>query len=241
MTPATRSRFFGESGGTLISAAVQEVPTRLMAPLIEKVEQAVKAAGGDQVIVTGVTVVTTREGTRTISNLNVSLTFAVFADLFVMIVAFRNWSIGALAVMSNTLPILATCAVLYLLGRGMQFNTVIALTVAFGIAVDDTTHYLNRFLLQRDGRRSLVARLIDTSHHIGPVLVGTTIIIVAGLSVTLASGMPTIRLFGGLTAATLVVALVADLLILPALIAGPAKRWFEKQRDSGMASRDAPA
>ncbi len=241
MAPSTRSRFFGDADAALVSATVHETPTHLMEPLIERIESAVKAAGGDRVIVTGVTVVTTREGTRTISNLNVSLTFAVFADLFVMIVAFRNWSIGLLAVLSNTLPILTTCAVLYLLGRGMQFNTVIALTVAFGIAVDDTTHYLNRFLLQRDARKSVGARLIDTSRHIGPVLVGTTLIVTAGLSTTLASGMPTVRLFGGLTAATLVVALVTDLLILPALIAGPARRWFEKQHDARTASGDVPA
>ena len=51
--------------------------------------------------------------------------------------------------LANTLPLFATGALLFLLGRGMQFTSVIALTVAFGIAVDDTIHYINRFLVAR--------------------------------------------------------------------------------------------
>jgi hypothetical protein len=59
-----------------------------------------------------------------------------------------------------------------------------------GIAVDDTIHYLNRFLLQ-DKARPVSGRLIETSREIGPVLVGTTVIVLAGLSTTFLSGLPT--------------------------------------------------
>ena len=232
MPETTRSRFLGRDGSsTLISASVRDAPTYQMAPLIEAVQAAAKAAGGPGILVTGVTVVTTVESARTIDNLNVSLTFAIFADLFIMIVAFRNWSIGAIAVFSNTLPVLATCALLLLLGKGMQFSTVIAMTVAFGVTVDETTHYLNRFLRGHPQSMSLESRLIATSRHVGPVLIGTTVIILAGLTTTLTSGLPTVTLFGGITAATLGFALISDLLFLPALIAGPARHWFEKPHD----------
>ena len=127
------------------------------------------------------------------------------------------------------MPVLATCAILFLMGRGMQLNTVIALIVAFGVTVDETTHYLNHFI--HHGRsRSLRDRLIETTRQVGPVLISTTVIILCGLATTLTSGLPTVTLFGVITAMTLLFALVGDLLFLPALIAGPTRRWFEEKK-----------
>ncbi|MEO8667579.1 MAG: MMPL family transporter, partial [Bauldia sp.] len=128
----------------------------------------------------------------------------------------------------NTLPLFATGALLFLLGRGMQMTSVIALTVAFGIAVDDTIHYINRFLVQGNPAHSLRDRLIDASREVGPVLIGTTLVVICGLSTALTSGLPTIALFGYIAAITLVVAVAGDLVVMPALIAGVASRWFEK-------------
>ncbi|HET7715645.1 MAG TPA: MMPL family transporter, partial [Bauldia sp.] len=211
LSPAARSRFLGADGtATLVSASLEEKPTYVTLPLIEEIEQAAKAAGGPDVIVTGVTVVTARESTRTIDNLNVSLTFAILGDLSIMILAFRRFWVGFLAVLSNTMPVLATCAILFLMGRGMQLNTVIALIVAFGVTVDETTHYLNHFI--HHGRsKALGERLIETTRRVGPVLIGTTIIILCGLATTLSSGLPTVTLFGIITALTLLFALVGDL------------------------------
>ena len=242
LSPAARSRFLGQDGkATLVSASLEETPTYVTLPLISEIEQAARAAGGPDVIVTGVTVVTARESTRTIDNLNVSLTFAILGDLAIMILAFRMFWVGFLAVLSNTMPVLATCAILFLMGRGMQLNTVIALIVAFGVTVDETTHYLNHFI--HHGRsRSLGDRLIETTRQVGPVLISTTVIILCGLATTLTSGLPTVTLFGVITAMTLLFALVGDLLFLPALIAGPTRRWFEQKKpvpETG--GKDAPS
>jgi predicted RND superfamily exporter protein len=230
LSPAARSRFLGNDGkAVLVSASVKEMPTYVTLPLIEKVEHAAEQAGGPDVIVTGVTVVTARESTRTIDDLNVSLTFAIIGDLSIMMIAFRNFWVGFLAVFSNTLPVLGTCAILFLMGRGMQLNTVIALIVAFGVTVDETTHYLNHFL--HHGRsQGLKDRLVETTRLVGPVMISTTIIILCGLATTLASGLPTVTMFGLITALTLLFALVGDLFFLPALIAGPFRRWFDRRK-----------
>lgn len=241
LSPAARSRFLGRDGtATLVSASVKEMPTYITLPLIAKIEEVAKAAGGQGVIVTGVTVVTARESTRTIDALNVSLTFAILGDLLIMILAFRNFFVGFLAVLSNMLPVLATCAVLFLMGRGMQLNTVIALIVAFGVTVDETTHYLNHFV--HHGRsRKLGDRLVETTRQVGPVLISTTVIILCGLATTLTSGLPTVTMFGLITALTLLFALVGDLLFLPALIAGPTRRWFEEPKPVPEPAEKTPA
>ncbi|HMN85703.1 MAG TPA: MMPL family transporter [Bauldia sp.] len=229
LPPSAQARFLSDTGATLISGTLRDAPTHELEPIIERIEAAAHKAGGQDIVITGVTALTTREGARTINNLNGSLTLAIFADLAIMMIAFRNWSIGFLAVFSNTVPVLATCAVLVLFGKGMQFSTVIALTVAFGVTVDETTHFLNRFVNGERRQGSVGERLIATAGHMGPVIIGTTIIILAGLSTTLTSGLPTVSLFGMVTGAALCFALIGDLVVLPALIAGPARRLFEKK------------
>jgi len=230
LSPTARSRFLGSDGSaTLVSASVREMPTYVTLPLIAEIEKVAQAAGGPGVIVSGVTVVTARESTRTIDDLNVSLTFAIIGDLSIMMLAFRNFWVGFLAVFSNTLPVLGTCAILFLMGRGMQLNTVIALIVSFGVTVDETTHYLNHFLHHGKSKR-LRERLVETTRLVGPVMISTTIIILCGLATTLASGLPTVTMFGLITGLTLLFALVGDLFFLPALVAGPFRRWFDKPK-----------
>ncbi len=228
LSPTTRSRFISSTGDAMITATVPELPSAPTEALVQRVEAAARSAGGDDVIVTGVTVVNARQGAHTINSLNLSLLLSVVANLGVIALAFRSLPVGIISFLPNMLPILATGTLLFLSGRGMQFTSVIALTVAFGVAVNDAVHFLNRFLHTDGTNQSLGERLIETSARIGPVLIGTTLIIIAGMSTTLTSGMPTIALFGIIASLTLLVGIVGDVVILPALMAGPGRRWFER-------------
>ena len=241
LSPETRSRFISGQGSALVTISIHELRTGETEALANAIEKTAKAAGGDDVEVTGFTVLNAREGARTINNLNLSLSLSVVANLIVIAIAFRSVAIGVVSFLPNFLPILATGAFLFVTGSGMQFTTVIALTVAFGIAVDDSVHFLNRFLLTGHGTARLSERLIETSRRIGPVLIGTTMIIVAGMSTTLTSGLPTISLFGRIAALTLAVALIGDIVVLPALMAGLARRWFERRSAIKQQPEEVPA
>ena len=234
---------FGSGNTTLVTTTIHEMTTQATKPVIARVEAAAQEAGGPDVAVTGMTVLMAIESDRTINNLFWSLSLAVISGVFAIMLAFRSWRVGVIALLPNAMPILATGSLLYLTGHGMQFTSVLSLTVAFGIAVDDTVHYLNRYRNISRSIDDLGERLVDTSRHIGPVLVGTTAILIAGLATTLVSGMPTIRLFGELAGVTLAAALIGDMLVLPALMAGLAKSWF-KPKDSLTRHKyplDAPA
>jgi predicted RND superfamily exporter protein len=231
LSPAARSRLIGsKTGAALVSANVHEIPAHILTPLIARADAAVTAAGGNDVVLTGAVVVTNAEASQTIANLNWSLATAVFGDIFLLVIAFRNIPIGIVSSLANTLPLFVTGALLYLTGHGMQFTAVIALTVAFGIAVDDTIHYINRLLVLHGPEVPLRRRIVETSREVGPVLIGTTIVILAGLSTTFASGLPTITLFGVIAGITLIVAMTGDLIVMPALMYGYARRWFEKAK-----------
>ena len=75
-----------------------------------------------------------------------------------------------------------------------------------------------------------------TAREVGPVLVATTAIVIAGLATTLTSGLPTVQLFGIIAAFTLIVAVVGDLVVMPALIGGFGKRWFEPKAGTTLES-----
>lgn len=241
LNPSERARFIGRnSGNALVTVNIREAPTHVTRPVVDRIEAVARAGGDARTVATGVTALTARESERTISNLNLSLAFAVLAGLVLIAIAFRDPRIALVAFLPNALPIVATGTLLYLAGRGMQFTSVIALTVAFGIAVDDTIHYINGFRTARDDD-GLAERIVATSRRIGPVLVSTTAIIVVGLVTTLTSGLPTVNLFGRLAMVTLAAALVADLLLLPALMAGPTRTWFKsKHTGKARAARAAP-
>ncbi len=227
VTPTTKSRFIGAKGNALITATTREMSSSQSADIVDQVEREIAATGVTGVKITGITVINARESTRTISNLNVSLLLSVVANLGVIALAFGGLSFGFVSFLPNMLPILAVGTMLFLTGRGMQFTAVMALTVAFGVAVNDSVHFINRFL-HTDDNGTLGDRLVETSRRIGPVIIGTTLIIIAGMSTTLTSSMPTIGLFGTIASLTLLAGILGDIVVLPALMAGPGRRWFDR-------------
>ena len=125
------------------------------------------------------------------------------------------------AFVPNLLPILGTELYLWITGAGLQLTTVIALTIAFGIAVDDTIHFLANYRRARNSGYGHVDAVERTLEHVGPALIATTLILCAGTFIVIFSALPQVALFGTLTVLTLLLALAGDLVILPAiLIAG---------------------
>lgn len=168
--------------------------------------------------VTGLTAVTALQSADMIGQLNRGLLAAVVVVIALMGFAFRSVRIAAVSVVPNLVPIVAAGAFIYLTGGGLEYASVIALTVAFGIAVDDTIHFLNRLRVEEGRARDPEAAVYETVAKIGPVLILTTLVLVVGLAVTLISELPAMRLFGQLFVTTLAAALATDLLVLPALI-----------------------
>ncbi|MEO8667681.1 MAG: MMPL family transporter, partial [Bauldia sp.] len=101
MPPEVRSRFLGNGGAVLVTANIHEAPNYVTTPLLDRIEAAAKAAGGPGVVITGATVVTNRESTRTIANLNFNLATAVFGDIILLVLAFRNLPIGVVSTFAN--------------------------------------------------------------------------------------------------------------------------------------------
>lgn len=152
-----------------------------------------------------------------ISDLNRSFLVAVAMSVLIVALWFRSLRYGLVALLPNILPIAVIGAWLFLSGRGLQFASGIALTVAFGIAVDDTVHVLNRLRLNTVPEVPFDPDAIERSmHEVAPVLVITTAVLSFGLIGTFFSSTAMTGYFGGLAIAVFLLAIVSDLLVLPA-------------------------
>ena len=156
------------------------------------------------------------EGPVLVTQLRVGLYSTIVAITLLIWVVFGSWRVALVALIPNLIPILGVESLLVLSGRELSIMTLIALTVAFGIAVDDTLHMLNRYRL--GAGLSHEARVEKALTDAGAPMIATTAILLGGLAVTMTSAIPGAVLFGGLIALAVALALLADLFILPGLL-----------------------
>jgi len=122
------------------------------------------------------------------------------------------------AVVPNLLPILLVFGVMGALGIRLDIATVTVAAIALGIVVDDTVHLLFHFRRAFGETRDRAQAVRAAVMGVGPALVGTTVILASSFAVLGFASVLSIALFGVLCALTLVFALIADLLVLPALL-----------------------
>ncbi|MEO6395102.1 MAG: MMPL family transporter [Devosia sp.] len=187
--------------------------------LVENVQNDLAAAGIAGAQVGGFRIMTTYATDNIVRGLQLDLTISVIVNLFLIGFAFRSLRVAVATAIPNLFPVLGTEAWLYLTGQGLGLTTVLSLTIAFGIAVDDTTHFLSHYLHSRreDGldHRDAVRH---TMERIGGAIVATTLILCSGTAIVMFSELPQVALFGTLFVITLALALLGDVFILPALL-----------------------
>jgi len=173
--------------------------------------------GADRVI--GLPTVMSKEAINLIEKLSLGLVVAALGATFLVALAFRSFRLVPVLFIPNILPLMLTGASLHIWARGeLSPTAVLALTIAFGIAIDDTVHFLSRYSAARATGSSTHQAVISAVHSAGEVMVLTTLLLTFGLCVTLFSDFTPIRLFGGMMIVTLWAALLIDLILLPALL-----------------------
>ncbi len=145
---------------------------------------------------------------------------AAFVVVFLLIgLLFRSLKITALAVLPNVLPVFVTLGVMGMLEINLDVATVTITSIIMGIVVDDTIHYLHRFreeLKAHDG--DFLAASRGAAIKCGRAIGATTVIFTAGFLVLGLASVKSVVYFGLLTSLAMVVALIGDLLILPAVL-----------------------
>lgn len=149
-----------------------------------------------------------------IEKLNSGLTIE-FAFVAVFIgLAFRSVVVMFSSILPGIFPVVLSGTVLWALGEGLQFASVVALTVSFGLGLSATIHFLNRLRLESAPGSDPAVAVERATILVGPALILTTVVLACGLVVMVFSDLPSLRLFGWLSAFSMIAALIADLFIL---------------------------
>ncbi|WFU78745.1 MMPL family transporter [Bradyrhizobium sp. CIAT3101] len=207
-----------EQDAVVVAGRVPDKDSSQLLPIVDKLDSELDAVRkkhpGYEVAVTGLAAIAARNSAGMIEKLNRGLTveFALVA-IFIGL-AFRSWVVMFACILPGIFPVVMSGTVLWAMGEGLQFASVVALTVSFGLGLSATIHFLNRLRLESKPGVGSALAVERATVLVGPALILTTVVLASGLVVTVFSDLPSLRLFGWLSAFSMVAALVADLFIL---------------------------
>jgi predicted RND superfamily exporter protein len=212
-------RFVNEKqDAVIVSGRVPDKDASGLVPIVAQLNaklDAVRAKHPGYIIEpTGLSVIAAHSSAAMINKLSRGLTVEfVFLASFIGL-AFRSLPVMLASLLPGIFPIAAAGALLRLLGEGLQFSSVIALTVSFGLGLSATIHFLNRMWREDRPDADPAIAVERATVLVGPALILTSVVLSCGLAALAFSNLPTLRQFGWLSAFAMLAALTADLLIL---------------------------
>lgn len=210
-----------------LSVNMKDVGSQKLPVLLDSLQPKVTAifdTAHYKVTFTGTSVIF-QEGTRFIINgLMESIVLAFILIMLCMLYLFRSWRMLIISLIPNVIPLVVTAGVMGWVGVPLKPSTVLVFSVALGIAIDVTIRFLVNFKQELPRHDfDISATVKQTIHETGLSIIYTSAILFAGFMIFSFSGFGGTKALGWLTSLTLVVAMITNLTILPALLL-----WMEK-------------
>jgi predicted RND superfamily exporter protein len=161
-----------------------------------------------------------QKGTKyLVKNLIISLSLAIFLIALLMAYMFRSLKMIFISLIPNLLPLIVTAGLMGYLGVAIKPSTILIFSIAFGIAVDDTIHFLAKYRQELitnnwEVKKSVYNALRET----GVSMFYTSIVLFFGFSVFTVSNFGGTVALGALVSATLLFAMLSNLLLLPSML-----------------------
>lgn len=154
-----------------------------------------------------------------IKNLILSLTLAIILISLFMAYMFRSFRMIVISLVPNLLPLLITAGVMGFLGVSIKPSTILVFSIAFGISVDDTIHFLAKYRQELiSSRWSIKKSVFAALRETGVSMFYTSIVLFFGFSVFITSNFGGTVALGALISGTLLLAMMANLILLPTLL-----------------------
>ncbi len=223
-------RFIAEKqDAVLVTARLPDVDASQILPLVRGLDQALdtvrQTSPGFEISVTGLPAIAARSSSGMIRQLNESLPLAVLAVAVLIGLAFRSVASAVISLLPGLFPVVATGAILWAVNQGIEFASVVALIIIFGLGVDALLHFLNRLTREERAGEDPALAIRRARVLVGPAIILTTVVLAFGLGVTVFSDLPSLRLFGAVCGIALMASLIGDLVFLPALVAVFRRIW----------------
>ena len=202
-----------------IAAQIKDIDSRRSAEIEEEINNfiMVNAPNGVKAEVSGTAFIALRTNNYLVRNLAGSFFIAFIVVTLLMAILFRSVKMALISVVPNIIPMMMMAAVMGFFQVSLRPSTAMTFAIAFGIAVDDTLHYLTRYRMELSDRHYQKAN-DATMMSTGVAMMSTTAILVSGFMVLTLSEFTFSIQFGILSSITILSALIGDLTFLPALL-----------------------
>jgi predicted RND superfamily exporter protein len=165
-----------------------------------------------------------------LNNLVTSLLFAVFLIALLMTFMFRSFIMVVVSIIPNLLPLVITAGLMGYFGIPLKPSTILVFSIAFGLSVDDTIHFLAQYRQELVKNNWKIKRSVfATLKEAGVSMFYTSVVLFAGFSVFMVSDFGGTVALGGLVAITLLFGMLSNLILLPSLVLTLNKKLANKQ------------
>ena len=204
--------------------------------LIDDIQAKASELFGPEVTVstTGMIPMLAKTTTDAIYSTGFSYAIAFVAIAFMMIAMLGSVRLGLLSMIPNLFPVLSVLTLMWVLGLPLDLYTMLIGAIVIGLAVDDTVHFMHNFKRYFDDHGDTSLAIKQTLTGTGRAMLVTTLVLCAGFFAYFFSAMSNLMAFGILTSFAIVMALMADFLIAPALMVwlyGPGGKPKTKQAE----------
>ena len=154
-----------------------------------------------------------------IRNLIISLSLAISLIALFMAYMFRSFKMIIISLIPNLLPLIITAGVMGFSGIPLKPSTILVFSIAFGISVDDTIHFLAKYRQELIANKWKIKTAVYTAlRETAFSMFYTSIVLFFGFAVFLSSNFGGTVALGGLVSVTLLFAMLANLILLPSLL-----------------------
>jgi hypothetical protein len=171
----------------------------------------------EEITVTGSTVLSANLVGKMVYSLASSIGLAFICISILMAFLFKDLKMVIISLIPNIMPLVLIAGIMGYLGVDIKPSTAVIFTIAFGIAVDDTIHYLARFRIELKRGLSFQDALEITTQKTGRAIIITSMILLLGFGTLITSEFTSTTLMGILISSTIFFAVIADLVVLPSL------------------------
>lgn len=204
-----------------IGSTLPDIGAEAFAGILSGLEQFIQTHSDTTVFdyrITGHSYLTEKNLTYLRGSLLTGLTVAFGVIGVIMGLLFRSWRMLLISLVPNMIPLILTGGVMGLFAIPLTASTAIVFVISFGIAVDDTIHFLTRFRLERRLGHTVETSIRNTLLGTGKAMLITSLVLAGGFVTLLTSDFGGTFSTGLFTALTVIFALLADLFLLPILL-----------------------
>jgi predicted RND superfamily exporter protein len=214
---------------TRVSIGLADVGSQRLPQLLDSIRpkaQEIFDTSKYTITFTGTSIVFLEGSKFIINSLRDSLILAFVMIFGCMIFLFRSWKILLIALVTNVVPLLITAGIMGWCGVPIKPSTVLVFSVALGITIDVTIRFLVSYKQELKNKKTIAGTVRKTIADTGLSIIYTSIILIAGFGVFALSHFDGTKSLGYLTSLTLLLAMITNLTLQPALLV-----WIGKKKD----------